>query len=391
MKTPYFLISEEKLQENIAAFQKALSELWLNSELAYSVKTNSLPWLLRYLKQYNVSAEVVSDEEYKLAKLCGYDDRQIVFNGPIKGKKQFKAAVENGSKVNLDSRNDLVYLRNCCVNGKENIGIRVNVDPSVFEQEDIGYEADGFRFGFAVENGEFKKALDIVKEICGEDVKIGLHLHCNSITRSINVYKAIAQYTVELVHKYDLKLSYIDIGGGYFGGIAGKPTPYEYISVIKNELIKAVNPKETKLIVEPGSAIIGSVVDLYTSVLDVKDTNRARIVTTDGSRIHIDPLWAKHRYMYSVESEIADKIIKKQVVCGYTCMDHDRLMTLENERELNVGDRIIYRRVGAYSMTFGGPFIRYFPEVFVEHKNGETEKVRSRISTECYLDLHDNR
>ena len=57
---------------------------------------------------------------------------------------------------------------------------------------------------------------------------------------------------------------------------------------------------------------------------------------------------------------------EKQVVCGYTCMDHDRIMIIENKPELQVGDEIIYHRVGAYSMTFGGMFIRYYPDVFVE-------------------------
>ena len=51
MKTPYFLISEPKLKKNILAFQNALTDIWPNSLLAYSVKTNSLPWLLEYLNE----------------------------------------------------------------------------------------------------------------------------------------------------------------------------------------------------------------------------------------------------------------------------------------------------------------------------------------------------
>ena len=75
----------EHIKEN---FQEALKEIWPNSQLAYSVKTNSLPWLLCYLNEKGVFAEVVSDEEYQLAKMCGYRDDAIVYNGPIKGKKQ---------------------------------------------------------------------------------------------------------------------------------------------------------------------------------------------------------------------------------------------------------------------------------------------------------------
>lgn len=385
MKTPYFLIAENELNDNVVSFQKALNKLWPNSELAYSVKTNSLPWLLKYMNENGALAEVVSDEEYQLAKLCGFADSRIVYNGPIKGEKQFELAVAGGSIINLDSVNDLKYFVKYCKQNNGTVGIRVNVDSSLFSYDDIGYEKDGFRFGFSVENGQFEKALNTVLSV-GGTTQIGLHLHCNSVTRSLNVYRVIAKYAVKLVRDYNLDLSFIDMGGGYFGGIEGKPTPEEYIAVMKKELVSVINPERTKLIVEPGSAIIGSAVELHTSVLDVKDTTHARIVTTDGSRIHIDPLWKKKRYTFSTNTKRHEKY-PRQIVCGYTCMDHDRIMVLENERELCVDDEIIYHRVGAYSMTFGGMFIRYYPDVYVK-SDTIIEKVRSHISVKKYLEIH---
>lgn len=97
METPYFVIHSDKLDENINAFQQALNTIWPNSQLSYSVKTNSLPWLLEYLHSKNVYAEVVSDEEYMLARKCGYLDNQIVFNGPIKGKQLIQTAFAKGA------------------------------------------------------------------------------------------------------------------------------------------------------------------------------------------------------------------------------------------------------------------------------------------------------
>ena len=73
-KTPFFLIDRRLLEENVRAFQRALAAYWPNSRIAYSVKTNSLPWLLRYMRGQGAMAEVVSDEEYELARLCGYDE-----------------------------------------------------------------------------------------------------------------------------------------------------------------------------------------------------------------------------------------------------------------------------------------------------------------------------
>ena len=138
------------------------------------------------------------------------------------------------------------------------------------------------------------------------------------------------------------------------------------------------------LIAEPGSAIIGSVVDLHTTVIDVKDTKLSRVVTTDGSRVHIDPLWQKSSYRYTLEGRSKVAFPRRQLVCGYTCMDHDRIMELESERELYEGDTIVYHMVGAYSMTFGGPFIRYWPDVYVS-SNNQLKRVRSRMSVDDYF------
>ena len=387
MQTPYFFIHEDELNNNVLGFNNALKKHWPNSVLSYSVKTNSLPWVLKYMKEHNVYAEVVSDEEYQLALHCGFLASEIVYNGPIKSNGQLIESLKNNSIVNLDSKNDLLVINENKIDNCERIGLRINVDTSFFNVEDIGYEEDGFRFGFSESDNGLEYAIHTIRKVYGDDARFGLHLHCNSVTRSVNVYKAIASYAVYIIKKYHLDPSFIDVGGGFFGGVEGKPTPENYISEIKDVLCNVVDINNTSLIIEPGSAMIGSVVDLHTSVIDVKNVKDCKIVTTDGSRIHIDPLWAKSRYMYSIESDSNESESKKQIICGYTCMDHDRIMILKNEKKINIGDKIIYHRVGAYSMTFGGMFIRYYPDVYVKISNSVL-KVRSRIDVEEYYRIH---
>lgn len=385
MHTPYFFIHKDILLSNINDFKSALGTYWPNSKLAYSVKTNSLPWLLKFLKKEDILAEVVSDEEYQLARLCSYNDSEIIFNGPIKGEKIFEKAIINGAVINLDSKCDLKFLKTY-VTEDSLVGIRINIPPQIFAKEDIGYCEEGFRFGYSDETGDLQRVLQLIHTL-GKNIRIGIHVHCNSITRSIDVYQQISKYVARLIQKYNLELAFIDIGGGFFGGVEGKPTPVDYILAIQKELIGFVDFNQTTLILEPGSAIIGSAVDLHTTVLDIKDTGNARIVTTDGSRIHIDPLWKKEKYMYSVNVHEKRRKLVQQIICGYTCMDHDRIMKITNTEELLPGDEIIYHRVGAYTMTFGGMFIRYFPDVYVQEKEKQV-KVRSKISVEDYYKIH---
>lgn len=380
LETPYFLIKEKLLNENIQGFRSALNEIWPNSIIAYSVKTNSLPWILRWMNKHGVYAEVVSDEEFQLAQLSGYSENKIVFNGPIKTEAFLKKAFEKGSIINLDSARELDFIKreHPLIDGK--VGIRVNVNPHIFSSKDVGYQQDGFRFGFSEENGELKAVIGIIRCIYG-DISVGFHMHVNSITRSLDVYRAIAKYVANIIKKYKIKPSFVDIGGGFFGGVPGKTTPEEYIYGIKSELEQTVDITETKLIIEPGSAAIASAIELHTAVIDVKDTQYARIVTTDGSRIHIDPLWLKKGFLHTTDS--LKPIHPKQIICGYTCMDHDRIMVLENEPELAIGNRIIYHRVGNYTVTFGGPFIRPFPCVYVDNGN-RIQLIRKMMTMKDY-------
>lgn len=384
MKTPYFIIDEPELDKNIDDFSSALKAYWPNSRLAYSVKTNSLPWVVSHVREKGCMGEVVSCEELTIARLCGYDYGDIIYNGPIKDEDSFIAAVKEGAIVNIDSQRELRYIKTYELKNYTNIGVRVNLDLTHDCPDDIGYHDDGFRFGFSETNGELEKAVGVLRSNGIEH--FGLHFHCNSITRSVKVYESIARHAVDIVEKFNLVPSFIDIGGGFFGGVPGKPSADEYLKRISIILKKALDTAYTKLFIEPGSAIIASPVEFVTSVLDVKDTAKARMVTTDGSRINIDPLWSRKKYLCSYRSS-GQIMQRKQIVCGYTCMDHDRIMEIENAPELSEGDEIIYQKIGAYSMTFGGPFIRFFPEVYVK-KGDEIHKVRSYMDSKEYIKIH---
>lgn len=384
IQTPYYVIDKSKLERNINCFTDALEKHWKNSRLSYSVKTNSLPWVMEYIYGSKVMMETVSDEEYLLSRKCGVQAKDIIFNGPIKSSDILLEALRGGALVNLDS----VHEVECLKKHKpkiDTIGIRINVNTDYLREEDISCRTEGFRFGFCYENGDVNRVIRILRSLYGNSLKIGFHLHCNSLTRSVSVYEGIARYVKEIIENSGFLPDFLDFGGGYFGGVEGQPDAHDYVRAIKNILGGIVETEKVMLILEPGAAIIGSAVDLHTSVIDVKDTIYSRIVTTDGSRIFVDALWKKNAYSYSVahkRTAHGNTKKKEQIICGYTCMDYDRIMRLEDCDEVIEGDEIIYHKVGAYSVTFGGPFIRYFPDVYVY--DGKMQLVRRRMSVDEY-------
>ena len=62
------------------------------------------------MKQNGCLAEVVSDDEYSLAQKLKYTPNDIIFNGPVKSRDAFLAAVRNGSIVNIDSKQELEWI-----------------------------------------------------------------------------------------------------------------------------------------------------------------------------------------------------------------------------------------------------------------------------------------
>ena len=70
-------------------------------------------------------------------------------------------------------------------------------------------------------------------------------------------------------------------------------------------------------------------------------------------------------------------VVEQQIVSGCTCLEYDRLFTLEQKPLLSVGDRIYYRNVGAYTMCLSPMFIRYIPNIYMKTHDGY-ELVRRR-------------
>lgn len=366
LQTPCYIIHKKEFHEGIDLLKASLQKEWNNYRIGYSFKTNSLPWVVKEVKNAGLAAEVVSEDEYRLAIKHGF--HEMIYNGPVKGKETFLHALHHNAIVNIDARRELDWLLQ---SGQKEVtvGLRVNFDLESLCPAETSAGEEGSRFGFSYETGEFEEALNRLRQM---DIALsGIHLHTSSKTRSVKIYQELAKMACRLKREFDLALSYVDMGGGYFGGMDNKPKFPDYIKCIKEELIKEFTPEETMLIVEPGTSLISPPVEYLTTVVDTKKTYANHIVVTDGSRIDIDPLHGKRSYFHKVlylEGENRQKL-DKQVICGFTCMENDRLFVMENEKQLCVGDKISYQKVGGYTMCLTPLFIRYFPGVYVEEDN----------------------
>jgi diaminopimelate decarboxylase len=366
--TPSFILNEERLKENYNNLVNAFQNVWNNTIIGYSYKTNSLPWFISWMKKNNALAEVVSTQEYELAKYIGYCDSRIILNGPNKGFESISNVLNNGGIVNLDSFHEINWLKDqgeTIANWK--VGLRVNFDLEKYCPEETLMGDDPGRFGFNYENGDFHKAISILKKIKNVSI-VGIHLHNSTKTKSLKIFQTLAEKACQFSEDIPGELEYVDIGGGFFGDKPGAPTYDDYAKCIVDELKKKFNYNKTTLIIEPGISLAASCFDYLCEVVDIKDRKNSKLLTTNGSLMNLDPQMNNRSFSYSIipePSECTRNIINEQIVCGFTCMEKDRLLKIHNREKLRIGDKFLFQNAGAYTLTFIPMFIEYLPPVYL--------------------------
>lgn len=373
VQTPAWVFDPTVLAKNIRAFDRAMRDSGINGCIAYSVKTNSAPEVLAVVLESGVMAEVVSYDEWKLAGICGFPASRIIYNGPMKSRETFREAVSGGAIVNIECKRELDWLEDLICDPEIadkplRVGVRVNINVSRVSPSDAENADDNSRFGFSEESGELAQVISRIKAMHGV-ILAGLHLHRTTHSRKVSFYRATAALAVELISRYRLEdeLEFIDVGGGFYEMEPGKPTFGHYMRAISSVL--GDYGGKFKIIAEPGNALVANAFSYVCEVIDVKQVDEEmHFVTTDASRKDLDPFFRRNDYVRDVHNrdrETSRYIVSKQVISGCTCIEQDRIFCLENSPEVKAGDRIVFRNVGAYTLTLSPQFIRYTPSVYL--------------------------
>lgn len=382
--TPCYVIDMEKFRKNWMAMKEPFEARWDGKvEYGYSVKTNHESALMRYASEkLGWYIETVSPYEYDCARTLVEPER-IIFNGPCKGER-LTEVLEKGGVINLDHMVEVEEV--CCYASEKKrtgtwsgaeIGLRLNFDLEKLCPGETTAGDSVIRFGICYENGDFGRAVEMLRTAGIEPA--GIHLHTSTKSRSEKVFRMLARKAAEVIKEYGMKLSYVDMGGGFFGGqkVLGKPEMKDYAAAICEELCAAVQPEETRLILEPGASVIATSVTYLSRVINVRDVRGVRVVTLDGTLLHINPFMSHRAQPYELcrkdggacKDHPADRAghekVAEQIVCGSTCMENDRFFTEENQEAFVVGDILRFKAAGAYTMAFNSEFILQPPRVYV--------------------------
>ncbi len=377
LETPCYIIDAEGYDRNIREFTRVFADRWNGNVLfGYSVKTNNFPYMLRTAMAHGFYAEVVSPDELAFALRCGCAPDRIIYNGPQK-REGVLSALQDGAIVNLDHPEevDLVCDTFRGTNLPIRVGLRVNFDLEALCPGETTCTGVPGRFGLSLENGDLARAAEKLKE-SGIPLS-GLHLHQSSKTRSLRIFRCIAEKAVDIARNLGRKdLAYVDIGGGFFGGnfFPGKPSPEACAETICSTLKKFFDPEKTRLITEPGAAILATAMDYLTSVLNIRDIRGHRIVTVDGSLLHINPMMNPHPTPF-IMIDPGPESEEEQIIGGSTCMEMDRFWPRDMKNLAERNSKFLFHCCGAYMSTHNSHFINAAPNIYL-YKDGEYQLLR---------------
>jgi len=372
----FYLFNKDLFIRNLRNFRSSFQKSYSNVSLGYSYKTNYLPAACKIAKKEGVLAEVVSGLEYRLALALGYQGSQIIFNGPLKQKDELFQAFHNNSIVHFDSYEEIKILKSYLKTHSDQTvrcALRCNFD--------IG-EDQISRFGFDAEGGEAQNVYEELFSIKGCN-PLGIHCHFSTNHRSLESYKRRTSKLIALSKEIfeGHQLSYIDIGGGFFGEMPDGikelfsfdvPSYEEYGQIIGEMMLNNFPNENVSLILEPGASVIANTMCLVCQVASIKKVQGRDIVTLSGGIHNVRPTGTSGNIPFrTVKATEEKRLLKNALIGGYTCMETD-IIAEEFNGDLNIGDYLIFDNMGAYNIVFKPPFIKEAPPILqVEKKNSE--------------------
>ena len=364
MKTPVYIIEEEKLRRNLSLIRTVAERT--DSEWILAFKAFALWKTFPIFREYIRSTTASSLSEARLA-LEEFGAKAHTYS-PAYKDDEFDDIVRCSSHLTFNSLSQ--YERFHKRAAACSIGLRVN--PEYSEVGTLLYNpcAPGTRFGVTA---------DKLPEQLPADIR-GFHCHCHCESGA-DVFERSLQHIEEKFSKWFSQLEWINFGGGHL------VTRKDYDIDLLVRLVQGFHQRYPylKVIFEPGSAFAWQTGPLVASVVDVVEDKGIRTAILDVSfTCHMpdclempyypDVRNAKHVEEISHLSPLTSHLYR---LGGNSCLSGDFMGYWRFDHELEVGEQIVFEDMIHYTTvktnTFNG--ITH-PSIAMLHQDGTLELLR---------------
>ena len=377
MATPIYIIEETKLRRNLQLIADIAAKADIEVILAF--KAFALWKTFPIFREYIHSTTASSLSEARLA-LEEFGAPAHTYS-PAYTDDEFPQIVACSSHLTFNSLSQYRHFHERAAG--VSLGLRVN--PEYSEVETLLYNpcAPGTRFGISA---------DKLPEHLPEDIK-GFHCHCHCESGA-DVFQRTLQHIENHFAVWFPQLKWINFGGGHL--MTRKDYDVELLIRILRDF-KQRYP-HLQVILEPGSAFAWQTGPLISNVVDVVENQGIKTAILNVSFTCHMPDCLEMPYMPEVRGA---RIVNDYVptgerslfpiyrLGGNSCLSGDFMGYWEFDRELQVGDEVIFEDMIHYTTvktnTFNG--ITH-PAIGMLHTDGSVEVLR-RFTYEDYRDRMD--
>ncbi len=359
MKTPYYIVYEDKLRANLELISNVARQSGANIIMAF--KANALWKSFPIVKDYVANCTASSLNELRLGHECL--GGEIHSYSPAYTDDNIDEFLAKSTHITFNSLSQLKRYAHKATEAGVSIGLRVNPQCSVIETDLYNPALPGSRFGVTAD-----KLPSLPPHVDG------LHFHALCESTSYDLEKVIMAFEEQFGHLLP-QLKWVNMGGGHLMTRKGYDTRH-LIELILNFRKRHSN---LEVILEPGSAFTWQTGDLVASVVDVVDDRGIYTAILDVSFACHMPDTLEMPYLPDV-AECVDKEHgdgRKWRLGGNSCLSGDFKGDYYFDHVPEPGDTITLKDMNHYTTVKTNMFngIEH-PAIVLRHSDGHDEILR---------------
>lgn len=353
MSTPRLVMDLSRVGAAYRAMRTAMPDVAVH----YAMKCNPHPRVVGHLAGLGCGFEIASAAELQQLLELGVPAAEVLFSNPVKPETHIALAFAAGvRRFAFDSTDELAKL------GRAAPGASVYVRLAV---PDLHSEVPS-EGKFGVDLGTAAQLLLTARDR-GFDPH-GVTFHVGSQMLHPRAWAAPLEMVGELMDKLtteDVRLSLVDLGGGFPARYDVEPPPIEdYAAVINAGLAALRYPVQA--VIEPGRALVAEAGTLTATVIGVADRMGRRWVHLDIGAFNglMESLETGNQLRFPVRDELDSPDRRRYQLTGPTCDSQDSILfDVELSRGLATGDRVHLGNAGAYTTVYASSFNGFEPPI----------------------------
>ena len=332
--SPSFVLEEALLQKNLELLKQVQEAAGISIILAFKgfAMWSAFPMVRKYLAGATASS-------LNEARLCFEEMQSKAYTySPAYIPSEFDELMQYSQHITFNSLAQYHLYKEKVANYPAHIscGIRVNPEYSEVETELYNPCAPGSRLG---------ETIDAFKDVLPAGIE-GLHFHTLCESNSYDLEKTLAAFE-ERFGQFLPQLKWVNMGGGHLMTKKG----YDIKHLVA--LLKAFKQRYgVEVILEPGSAIAWETGVLTSTVLDVFESKGIKTLLLDVSFTAHMPDTLEMPYRPKIVGA-TDPIEGKSTyrIGGMSCLSGDYLSEYSFDKEVLIGDQIIFKDMIHYTMV----------------------------------------